>query len=182
MVNVTHEKVPESVAIVAMGQSSGTYLALCANRGDRHRVAEETWAINAMGGVIDHDLLFHMDDCKIQESRAEADPKGGVSGMVNWLKDHPRFVTSTAYPDYPGAIEYPLEDVINMIRFPYLNSTSACAVAYAMTMGVKHLKLYGLDFTYQNWHQGEKGRGCVEFLLGIAWAMRINIEIAGTRS
>jgi SAM-dependent methyltransferase len=85
------QKIPESVAIVAMGRSSATYLSLASHNGNRKKVADETWAINSMGGVIQHDLLFHMDDCKVQESRV--DTNDNVAGMLDWLKTHPRFMT-----------------------------------------------------------------------------------------
>ena len=61
-----------SVAIVAMGPSHRSYTGLASIYGDRCRLVDETWAINAMGTVIQHDLLFHMDDCRIQEARAKA--------------------------------------------------------------------------------------------------------------
>lgn len=169
---------PKTVAIVAMGMSSATYLRLASTKGDRHRVADEIWAINSMGGVIKHDLLFHMDDCKVQEARAERQPEGNIAGMVGWLKGHPRFITSKAYADYPGAIEFPLEEVINKIGIAYFNNTVAYAVAYAMFLGVEKISLYGVDFSYENGHKAEKGRGCVEFLLGAASAGGIAVEVA----
>jgi hypothetical protein len=170
--------VVDNVAIVAMGMSSGTYLRLAASLGSRHKVADETWAINSMGGVIEHDLLFHMDDCKVQEARAERKPDNNVAGMLGWLKDHPKFMTSKAYPDYPGAIEFPLQEVIQSVGSTYFNSTVAYAVAYAIHLGVKKISLYGVDYSYANSHKSESGRGCVEFLLGIAAARGIHIEVA----
>jgi hypothetical protein len=50
----------------------------------------------------------------------------------------------------------------------YFNSTAAYAVAYAIHMGVKKISVFGMDFTYPNAHDAEKGRACVEFWLGIA--------------
>lgn len=169
---------PGSVAIVAMGQSAGTYLRTCSTLGSRCKVADETWAINAMGGVIQHDLLFHMDDCKVQESRAESNPDGNIAGLMKWLKKHPRFFTSKSYDDYPGAIEYPLQDVINNVGVSYFNNTVSYAVAMAMHIGVKRISLYGVDFSYVNQAKAERGRACVEFLLGVASAQGIDIQMA----
>jgi len=173
-----HHLNPKSVAIVAMGQSARSYMQLCATRGDRRLVADETWAINSMGGVIQHDLLFHMDDCRIQESRAAHNPEGNIAGMLRWLKTHPKFFTSTVYDDYPGAIEYPLQDVINNLGVSYFNSTVAYAVAMAMHTGVERLALYGVDFSYPDNHKAEQGRACVEFLLGIASANGVHIDVS----
>ena len=165
---------PKSVAIVAMGASAQMYLAVAAQRGGRHEVAENTWAINGMGGVIEHDLLFHMDDCRLQESRTGTE---NIQCMLKWLRRHPRFFTSKAYPEYPGAIEFPLEDVVNSVGSTYLNNTVAYAVAYAIHIGVNTLSVWGADYTYPDRHKAESGRGCVEFLLGIAAARGIAIQV-----
>lgn len=174
-----HRLPPKSVAIVAMGQSSDTYLRLCANLGDRRRVADETWAINAMGGVIQHDLLFHMDDCKVQEARAARTPDSNIAGMVRWLRDHPNFITSKAYPEYPGAHEFPLQDVINTLGASYFNNTVPYAMAYALFIGVKKVAIYGADYSYENLHKAEMGRGCLEFWIGLAAARGVAVEVAG---
>jgi len=171
--------VPNSVSIVAMGMSAATYMRLCSNKGNRKRVSDETWAINSMGGVIKHDLLFHMDDCKIQEARAQRRENSNVAGMITWLKDHPNFMTSRKYDGYEGAIEFPLQDVINYLGVTYFNNTVAYAVAYAIYIGVKKIGIYGADYSYDNLHKSESGRGCVEFLLGIAAARGIDIKVAG---
>lgn len=167
-----------SVAIVAMGRSSATYLSMASTKGGRHKIADEVWAINSMGGVIQHDLLFHMDDCRVQEARAKAQPDGNVAGMLDWLKVHPRFFTSKAYPEYQGAMEYPLQDVINGIGSVYFNNTVAYAVAWAIHIGVKKISLWGVDYSYPDLHKAESGRGCVEFLLGVAAARGIELEVA----
>lgn len=171
---------PESVAIVAMGASKGTYAALLSNNGgNRHRIWDEVWAINAMGGVIHHDKLYHMDDIRVQEIRAEAAPESFISGMLEWMKttDKP-IITCKRYEDYPMSREYPLKEVLDEIGTPYLNTTVAYAVADAIRLGVKRLALYGCDFSYPNLHKREKGRGCVEFLLGIAASRGIHVELA----
>jgi hypothetical protein len=59
-------------------------------------------AINAMGSVIQSDLVFHMDDVRIQERRAAADPEGMVAGLLEWLKTYQgRVMTGRGHPDYP---------------------------------------------------------------------------------
>jgi hypothetical protein len=161
-----------------MGRSAQTYVNMAAVRGGRQRIADEIWAINSMGGVIQHDLLFHMDDCRIQEARATAQPGENVWGMLQWLKSHPKFMTSKVYPEYPGAIAFPLEQVINAIGTTYLNNTVAYAVAYAMFLGFNKISLFGVDYSYPDLHKAESGRGCVEFLLGMAAARGIHIEVA----
>lgn len=170
-------KQPKSVAIVAMGASSFTYLKLAAKSGGRQRVADEIWAINSMGNIIQHDKLFAMDDLKLQEARARERPESNTGGLIEWLRTHPGFFTSTAYPDYPNAIEYPLQKVIKVIGNAYFNSTVAYAVAFAIATGVKSIHLYGCDFAYRDRPEAEKGRACIEFMLGIASQRGVSITV-----
>jgi len=134
--------VPESVSIVAMGQSSMEYVHSAMKCGNRKRVTEETWAINSMGGVLKYDLLFHMDDVKIQEMRAKEHPEWNVAGMVDWLKDA-KFFTSKIYSDYPGSMPYPLKEVADSLRSMYFNSTPSYALAYAIYLEIPNIHLYG---------------------------------------
>jgi hypothetical protein len=49
---------PKHVAIVAFGGTSQFYLNAAKQHGDRRRFADEVWAINAMGSVLNCDLVF----------------------------------------------------------------------------------------------------------------------------
>lgn len=170
--------VPQSVAIVAMGRSAATYLNVCARAGDRRIVADETWAIVATAGVIQHDRLFLMDDIP-----GLLEPTIGhdvcMAGMWGWLKDHPGpVITSKTYPEYPGTVEYPLQEVVAALGGPYFSSSVAYAVAYALYIGVKQIQLYGCDFTYPNSHASEAGRACVEFWISTAMSRGVEVVIA----
>jgi hypothetical protein len=163
--------VPNHVAILGMGPSLAQYMAIVRGLCGRSAYCDEVWAINGLGDVFQCDRIFHMDDVRIQEIRAAAAPESNIANMLRWLKKHPGPVmTSRAHPDYPGLVEFPLEDVINDLGFAYLNNTAAYAVAYAIHLGVKKISLYGCDFTYANAHDAEKGRACVEYWLGFAKA------------
>lgn len=170
--------VPQNVAIVAMGASKHTFIANACAQGGMHGMYDQVWAINNMGGVIQHDLLFHMDDCRIQEARAALDEAGNIANMVRWLKNHPGFITSRAYPDYPGAIEFPLKEVLERYKCPYLNNTVVYAFVYAMHIGVPKVTLFGCDYTYpNNAHMAEEGRACLEFWIGSAITRGMQVEI-----
>jgi hypothetical protein len=113
-------------------------------------------------------------------SRRRAQPRTHRQHRADgeWLKKHPGpIITSRAHPDYPGLVEFPLEQVINDLKFAYFNSTAAYAIAYAIWLGVKRISVFGMDFTYANAHRAEKGRANVEFLLGIAAARGIKLTI-----
>ena len=157
------------VAIVGLGPTAVRYMDFCRGLGDRHKYCDQTWVINAFGSIFEHDIVFHMDDVRTQEIRAAADPDSNIAAMLGWLKKHPGpVITSIAHPAYPGLVEFPLEEALKEVPGGYFNSTAAYAVAYAIIRGAKQISLFGIDFTYPDKHDAEKGRACVEFWLGVA--------------
>lgn len=182
------ESVPEHVAIVGLGPSCASFFELTRRLGGVSAYCNEVWGVNAIGDVLRCDRIFHMDDVKVQEMRAAARPESNIAAMVNWLKTHPGPIyTSVVREGYPGLVAFPLQDVLNRGKdsnggAPYFNSTAAYAVAFAIHLGVKRISLFGLDYTLPNSHHAEKGRGCVEFWLGIAAARGIEITVPDTSS
>lgn len=177
----TLRTVPKHVSIVGLGPSDAAYLDTVKRLGGRKAYCDETWVINAHGQVLDADLCFHMDDVRVQEIRAKARPDTNIARMLDWLKTHPGpIMTSRAHPDYPGLVEFPLEDVLNKLGYDYFNSTAAYAIAYAIFIGVEKLSLWGFDFTYPSAHDAEKGRGCCEYWIGVAMARGIKIAVPKT--
>lgn len=170
--------VPAHVVILGLGPSLESYVDISKRLGNRHRFADEVWAINAVGSIVQCDRVFHMDDVRIQEIRSVARPRSNIAAMLEWIKAHPGPVyTSRAHADYPGLVEFPFEDVINSTGHAYLNNTAAYAVAYAIHIGVKKISVFGCDYTYPNAHDAEKGRGCMEFWLGYAAAKGVQLSI-----
>lgn len=169
------------VAILGLGQSLDQYLEITKRLGGRSNYCDETWAINALGDVFACDLVFHMDDVRIQEIRAAAAPASNIAALLVWLKKSPvPVMTSRAHPDYPALVEFPLQDALNELGHDYFNSTAAYAVAFAIYTGATKISLFGMDFTYPNSHDAEKGRGCVEFWLGQAAARGIKLVLPKT--
>jgi hypothetical protein len=166
------------VALVALGHSCTNYMELAFGAGGRHRIWDETWGVNAAGDVICCDRIFHMDDIRIQESRAAAGNEK-VAAMLAWMKTHPGpIMTSKAYPDYPGLVEYPLEEVVNHLGATYFNNTVPYAIAYAAHIGVKELHLYGVDYSYPNILDAEKGRACSEYWIRAAQERGCEVSVA----
>lgn len=171
------------IAIVGLGPSAAQYLSIVRGQGGRSRYCDEVWTINALGNVFDCDRVFHMDDVRIQEIRAAAEPDSNIAAMLKWMKTHPGpIVTSRAHPDYPGLVEFPLEDVVNACEEAYFNGTAAYAVAYAVFHRVGKISMFGCDFTYPNAHDAEKGRACVEYWLGMAVERGIKLAVPKTSS
>ena len=176
---------PRHVVILGLGPSLERYVDIVKRLGSRHAFADEVWGINAVGGVLQCDRIFHMDDVRIQEVRAAAAPQSNIANMLAWMRRHPGPILTSRIPEpnaYPGLVAFPLEPVINALGYAYFNSTAAYAVAYAIFLGVDRISLFGFDFTYPNAHHAEKGRACVEFWLGIAAARGIELGISEASS
>lgn len=169
------------VAIIGLGPSADQYLELTKRAGGRSRFCDETWVINALGDIYSCDLIFHMDDVRIQQIRADAKPDSNIAAMLRWLKTSKvPVITSRKHEDFPALVEFPLEEVLNELGHDYFNNTGAYAVAYAIYVGATKISLFGMDYTYPNVHDAEKGRACVEFWLGQAHARGIDIHIPKT--
>jgi hypothetical protein len=166
------------IAILGLGPSLEEYVNLAKRLGNRRAFCDETWGINAVGGVIQCDRVFHMDDVRIQQVRAEARPESNIARMLDWMREHPGPIyTSRAHEDYPGLVEFPLQDVMNNLHYDYFNNTASYALAYAIHIGAKKVSIFGCDYTYPNAHDAERGRGCLEFWLGYAAAKGVAIAI-----
>jgi len=169
------------VVILGLGPSLDQYLEITKRLGGRSAFCDEVWAINALGDVFACDLVFHMDDIRIQLIRSEARPASNIAMMTKWLKTSKvPVVTSRAHPDYPALVEFPLEDVLNNLGHDYFNNTAAYALALAIHTGATKISCFGMDYTYANSHDAEKGRACVEFWLGVAYARGIDIKLPKT--
>lgn len=172
---------PRIIAIVAMGTSREQYISECLEKSSRWQVADETWAINAMAGVIQHDRAIIMDRLSYFASAARDENKA-LDGYRDWLHKHQGPIyTSELDPDFPGAVLYPLQEVLDDLGFSYFNNTCAYALALAIHMRPKMIKLYGMDFTYkENRGFAEAGRACVEYWISVAISRGIKVYLPKT--
>jgi hypothetical protein len=171
------------ISIVGLGPSANQYLEIVKRLGGRHAYCDQTWCINALGDVFACDMVIHMDDVRIQEIRIDANPKSNIASMLDWISvSKTPVMTSRAHPDYPSLVEFPLAEVLQRFPMGYFNSTAAYAVALALYHGAKKLSIFGMDFTYDKATHAEKGRACVEFWLGIAAEMGVEIALPKTTS
>lgn len=169
----------KTVAIIGLGPSLASYVNAAKILGGTDALAGEIWTINALGDVLRADRIFHMDDLAIQEIRAAARPESNIARMIGWMRQARGvpIYTSRMRDGYPDLVEYPAEDVANDIGMIYFNNTAAWAVALAIHEKFEKIVLFGCDFTYPNAHDAERGRACVEFLLGFAHGRGIELSI-----
>lgn len=180
---VPHTPKQKHVVILGLGPSSERYFYLSRCMGSRHAFADECWAVNAYGDIAQCDMILHMDDFRIQEIRAKARPESNIAQMVKSLQaTRVPILTCRKYPEYPTAIEFPLEEAMNTLEFAYFNNTVPYGVAYALLKGFTKISLYGCDYTYANSHDAEKGRACLEFWLSKALQMGVEVNIPAESS
>lgn len=166
------------VAILGLGPSINTFTDRVKAMGGVSAFCDEVWGINANGNVFACDRIFHMDDVRVQERRAEAKPDSNIARMVDWLKGHPGPIyTSHMEPRYPGLVEYPLSAVTKATGEIYFNNTVAYAVAFAIYIGVGRISIFGCDYSYAHSHRAERGRGCLEYWIAIAKREGIKISL-----
>ena len=178
-----HKLRGKHVSILGMGPSIDDFTDFAKRFGGSHSFCDEVWGINNVGGVFQCDRVFHMDDVRVQERRAEAQPKSNIANMLKWMRGHSGPIyTSHVDPGYPGLVPYPVQDVIQDLGMVYFNSTVAWAVAFAIHARVGVISLFGLDFSYQHSHKAERGRACVEFWLAAARARGIKINVSANTS
>jgi hypothetical protein len=170
----------KSVAIVAGGQSYKDYLQYAIYKGGKSQGADDVWTVNLFGDIIKHDLLFHMDDTEVQKMVQSERPHSMQT--LNWLHENVPFFTTTVYPDYPNAMEYTLEAVVNKIRTNYLGNSVSYALAYAILREIPKVYIFGADFWDRNKHLQlfEAGRANVEFIMGIGHCMGVCYDVCGS--
>lgn len=169
------------VAIVAMGRTLDQYIDATKMAGGRSALYDQVWAVNDLAGVIDCDAVFHMDDFRVQQERADRGNKR-IEGLLNTLKkcSKPIF-TSVPQSEYPTSVEYPLEFVINetgVRDWPYFNHTVPYAVAYAVAHKYQEIHLFGMDYDYAGGKRSEKGRACTEWWCGFAEGRGQKVRVA----
>ena len=178
---VLMSKIPElkgaDIAIVCMGRSHINY-TIGQALGKKYY---EVWAVNAMAIMLKHERVFMLDP----PSRfLDTDDAGAMTTpMADYLKN-PGMCEAPIYScelddRCPTVVEYPLGDVLEEIKFPYLNNTTAYAIAYGIYQEVGSITVYGADYTYSSVpHYAEAGRACVEYWLAFARSKGIGVGVA----
>lgn len=167
------------ITILGLGPSLDDYTQHVKCLGGRSAYCDEVWGINAVGNVMDVDAVFHMDDLRVQERRAEARPQSNIANMVKWMRttDTPIVTCNADIPGFESLVEFPLDAVIGDLGECYFNGTTPYAIAHAIWGGATKISMFGCDYSYEHSHHAERGRACVEFWLGIAKQRGIEIAL-----
>lgn len=138
----------------------------------------ETWAVGKMVMLVEPpkraDRLFSLDaidDMKIIKRGAFT-----REAFVKAINDrHVPFYTSVPEAEIPLALEYPLKEVFEKFKVPYLSNTICYMIALALYEGATELNLYGI--AQMGTHEYVAERAAVEFWLGMAMGMGVAVNI-----
>ena len=167
-----------SIALVGLGGSQGIYTSSVAN--GKHY--DETWAINSMMVPIKHDRVVMMDPpSRFLDTEDAGNQTEALSKAV---PPHPGPIyTCSLDKRVPGAVLYPLKEVVNETGLCYFNNTVPYAIAYAIYQEVEKIYLYGIDYSYKgNVHMAEAGKACTEFWLACCVKSGVKVEVAYSSS
>lgn len=152
---------PEKIAIVALGASSRSFIHQAMTNQAFLNSFDEVWTVNRGFRAFQHDKVFVMDDLRWVEQHN--------SNYAEFLKKHDRpVITTTVYPEFPNAVAYPYQEVMETIEDDIFNvNTISYMTAYAIHIRVKEVSIYGADFCYPNGNFAESGGQAVAYLCGM---------------
>lgn len=152
---------PNTVAIVALGSSSQSFVRYVMSENTMKKPFDEVWTCNRGFRGFQHDKLFVMDDLRwLKKNRPQ---------YAKFLQVHDGpIITSTPYPEFPNSISYPINEVMETIGDDiFACNTVAYMVAYAIHIRAKNVHIYGADFSYPNGSTAESGGQAVAYLCGM---------------
>lgn len=138
----------------------------------------ETWAVGKMLMLEKPptrvDLLFALDDMDhLLTIRRGMFTKQQFIDKIN--ERNVTYFSSVKHPEIPLSAEYPLADVLSIVKVPYFQNTICYMIAYALFQRVNSISLYGV--AQMGTHEYMKEKGCVEFWLGLAMGMGVQVNI-----
>lgn len=136
---------------------------------------DQVWVVNRAAVSFRHDVAFDMHDLPALVRKHPHELRRFA------MAERP-IITLRHYPEFPTTLRYPIEQVLETVHSDILNSTPAYMMAYALTIGVKQVLLYGMDFHYTNLDRAEAGGQGMAFWLGVFHARGIDYRIPNTSS
>lgn len=165
---------PERVAMVGLGPSANAFWLENAQFNEA-APCDSVWVVNRAALSFRHDVAFDMHDLRLMVKKYPHE-------YQRFATAEKPIVTLTHYPEFPMTVPFPLRQVMDFVKHDILNSTPAYMVAYALSIKVKEILLYGMDFHYENLERAEAGGQGMAYLLGMAQALGINYKIPNTSS
>ena len=130
----------------------------------------EIWTLNQIYRHVPRATRHFDIHCNWEEDNVEGTDHRG------WITDSPIPVyMMETHDEFPNAVRYPIERVIEDAGIDYFTSTVTFEVGLAMLEGFKEIALFGIDLIVGTEYSVQKA--CLEFWLGMAHARGINVRI-----
>jgi len=199
-------KMPESVAIVALGPSQKVWIYGNVSYDVKLPRVDEVWSLNKGLRTIKADVGFILDDL-VGEARKSEEYANDIRGfnipIITTTVDHD---VKALFPTV-NLHQYPMEEIIWQagIRFGVVSGhkpSDLCAptsaenirtigkdlalhfensvpmiLAYALWLGVRRVYLYGADYTYPGQEANESGRANCEYWVGLCRGQAMQVHI-----
>lgn len=180
---------PESVLIVALGPTKLDLMELTTAHEPPELVmdVDEVWGLNAganhLAGRVAYDVLWVMDHLDGEERKL---PRYGAL-LKKWMERHNApLITSQAgsWGLLPGVREYPLGLVLEHVgnNNAYFHNSVPYLLAYALTIGVKRLIVWGADYSHERTKRREEDRANAEYWVGFCRARGMEIWLPDSTS
>lgn len=172
------------VALVGMGPSAVAFANSIYYEEFKRRAGEgEVWTLNYGQQVWQHDVLFNMRDLVwFQQHEPEA-------GLIEMYRNHDKPVITTRYTEaVKNCYEFPFATLFAEFGDTYFSCGTAYMVAMAIMCllrqdkGEKELHLFGFDFNYPGRSEYETGRACLEYWIGRAVGLGIDVKVPNSSS
>jgi hypothetical protein len=90
--------------------------------------------------------------------------KEGLTAWLEWLKKQPHVYMQKASPDFPGAVEYPLAEMVKKFGRYWWTSQISYMLALAIEQDPSHIGIYGVDMA-ANSEYNQQRLACQHFML-----------------
>lgn len=101
------------------------------------------WTLNGGWMVYKSEIGFAMDDLRLNNK-----PDHVETFQLHCKEITCPLITSTAYPEYPKSIEFPLADMVKKIPFRLYHETVHYMLAFAILCGVRSITMFGCDYKH----------------------------------
>lgn len=128
---------------------------------------------------IKPDVLFIMDVLDEKPQVVSGfDNLGEVISRINKMKIP--FIAPYKYEEIPTSEAFPIDECVEKFGLPYFTNTICYMIAYALLQGVEEIDVYGVNQASSHEYSEEKGG--VEYWLGIANGLGVDVNIHGDKS
>jgi hypothetical protein len=139
----------------------------------------EIWALNEFYKVVEINKIKDAAFDRWFEIHNPNSPSKNVPEHREWLKKCPAPIyMQKVDPEFPMAIEYPIEAITQIFDSKYFTNSISYMVALAILEKFEEIHIYGVDMACDSEYQAQ--RPSCEYWIGLAKGMGIKVFIPDT--